>query len=637
MPSTSSAPDADYAAPVLATTPTQEAQLKRKRNPASWQKNVSQKKRNSGEEYISKRKKVIAARKVGAPCTCPKRCFERVGGDEVQLIFDEYWKMADYNTQSSYLSKMVIAKPVKEQRAGQESRRKATFEYGVLVKKERVVVCKTAFLRIHDLGEARVAHVVKAMGDTGVVPQDRRGKAVPPHNKLPDDILQVIHDHVKTLPTCSSHYSRAKSPNKVYLPPGFSHRYCYDLYLAYCRVEDVPEDKKAPSLDVYSRALAKFNIGTAPPKVDTCSYCDKTEVALSVAVDNKDTATFNKLTTELRLHNLKANVAQDFMKTYHDDRDHRVFSLCMDLQQTLATPRMSTNVAYYKRKMWTYNFGIHNLRKYTKSHLYVWNEAIAKRGSSEIGSCLLHYVQHYIPDNVEILVIFSDNCGGQNKNLNISLLLLRLIHSGRFSLIRHYFLVPGHSVMDCDRDFGNLETHFRGRQIYTTEQYVELMREARVDEDKKFCVVEMKRDNFFDLQPLQSLCTKGQVSKAGYKNGRMFKYAADFKQGMKVWQTYNDDFVSPIPVQLQKGRSTVYDPSSFDLTTVDLPLKYPEGVRLKKEKLADLKYLLSYIPLGHKSWYEELFQAQGVADAPAAEDDDPDDPDHIEDDVLDYH
>lgn len=94
---------------------------------------------------------------------------------------------------------------------------------------------------------------------------------------------------------------------------------------------------------------------------------------------------------------------------------------------------------------------------------------------------------------------------------------------------------------------------------------------------------------------------------------------------------------APCTCPKQKGRSTVYDPSSFDLTTVDLPLKYPEGVRLKKEKLADLKYLLSYIPLGHKSWYEELFQAQGVADAPAAEDDDPDDPDHIEDDVLDYH
>ena len=61
--------------------------------------------------------------------------------------------------------------------------------------------------------------------------------------------------------------------------------------------------------------------------------------------------------------------------------------LCMDLQQALSTPRVTTGMAFYLRKMWTYNFGIHNYRT-DQGHLFVWDEVTAKRGASEIISLL---------------------------------------------------------------------------------------------------------------------------------------------------------------------------------------------------------------------------------------------------------
>lgn len=283
--------------------------------------------------------------------------------------------------------------------------------------------------------------------------------------------------------------------------------------------------------------------------------------------------------------------------------------------------------------MWTYNFGVHNLKETTPATLYVWNESIAKRGSSEIGSCLLHYINTYVPASTTQLVIFSDNCGGQNKNLNLSLLMLRFVQSGRFCSIKHYFLMSGHSYMSCDRDFGNLENFFRGREIYTTDHYVELMREAR--REHPFNVVQMTGEQFVDLQPLQSKCTKTQVAKSGYKEGRMFLYTEEYKQGMSIWQTYVDDIGTPLQVKLQKGRGAAYDPRNFDLTTIDLPAKYPQGVVLRPEKLADLSHLQSFIPLEYKPWYNDLFAAQGLLAAGAAEDN-PDDPDTLEDDFLDY-
>ena len=39
--------------------------------PSEWKANVAKRKRNSGKEYVSERTgKTVAARKVGAPCTC---------------------------------------------------------------------------------------------------------------------------------------------------------------------------------------------------------------------------------------------------------------------------------------------------------------------------------------------------------------------------------------------------------------------------------------------------------------------------------------------------------------------------------------------------------------------------------------
>ncbi|KAK4295595.1 hypothetical protein Pmani_031852 [Petrolisthes manimaculis] len=141
----------------------------------------------------------------------------------------------------------------------------------------------------------------------------------------------------------------------------------------------------------------------------------------------------------------------------------------------------------------------------------------------------------------------------------------------------------------------------------------------------------MDRDTFFDLDALQGACTKAQMAKAGFKNARMFQYTAEYKMGFRVCLAYFEDhFDLPTYVKLQKGRGATYQREKFDLSAIDLQLKYPEGVKLKDDKLADLNFLLRFVPVGHRWWYNDLFAAQGALTA--QEDEDPDDPD----DVLDF-
>ena len=102
------------------------------------------------------------------------------------------------------------------------------------------------------------------------------------------------------------------------------------------------------------------------------------------------------------------------MKRMQTDVNSKIRAICVDLQQTLPMPKLSASVAYYKRKMWTYNLCIHNLKTNT-STMYIWDETQTKRGSCEVASCIKHWVDTELSkDDFTQLVVFSDHCTGQN-------------------------------------------------------------------------------------------------------------------------------------------------------------------------------------------------------------------------------
>ena len=92
-------------------------------------------------------------------------------------------------------------------------------------------------------------------------------------------------------------------------------------------------------------------------------------------------------------------------------------ALCFDLEKTLPTPMPSSSIVFYTRQLWTYNLGIHDLGT-NEASMYMWHEGEGRRGSQEVGSCLLQHAQA-LPSSIENLIAFSDNGGSQNKNHNI--------------------------------------------------------------------------------------------------------------------------------------------------------------------------------------------------------------------------
>ena len=119
---------------------------------------------------------------------------------------------------------------------------------------------------------------------------------------------------------------------------------------------------------------------------------------------------------ELMLHQAKAERGYQALKedTALAKSDPSVKAITFDLQQTLATPLISTNVVFYKRQLWTYNLGIHELDT-GHSCMHMWSENVGNRGSNEVGSCVLSHLQEMnLSRSVTHLITYSDSCGGQN-------------------------------------------------------------------------------------------------------------------------------------------------------------------------------------------------------------------------------
>ena len=169
---------------------------------------------------------------------------------------------------------------------------------------------------------------------------------------------------------------------------------------------------------------------------------------------------------------------------------------------------------FYERQLWTYNFGIHTGGT-DERFVYMWHEGIAARGSTEISSCLYRHLST-IYTHATHLILYSESCGGQNRNIHLLCLYLHIVGNPSlpFDVIDHKFMVPGRSYLPNDWDFGVIEQAKRRRQqIYTPSERYELVR--LVCRTSPFTVVEMSSEDFVEIKELTKLITNRKVDTLG--------------------------------------------------------------------------------------------------------------------------
>ncbi|KAJ8879798.1 hypothetical protein PR048_020406, partial [Dryococelus australis] len=158
---------------------------------------------------------------------------------------------------------------------------------------------------------------------------------------------------------------------------------------------------------------------------------------------------------------MRANALYGLLKT----REEGVLTLSYDCQKNLVLPKVQYQATYYSRQSYLYNYTIcqgssHDSQSVRNTFCYAWTEVSFKKGSSEIASALYHRLQNTDLVDIPSIRLFSDGCGGQNKNKNLIGMASKLFVEETPRSLQKVILafpVVGHSFIPPDRVFGKIE------------------------------------------------------------------------------------------------------------------------------------------------------------------------------------
>lgn len=350
------------------------------------------------------------------------------------------------------------------------------------------------------------------MGDTVYV--EKRGKFAKP-KKFTEEHRKQIIDHINQIPRCESHYSGAKT-SREYLSSDLNvHR----LYKAFQTTNLNTLVTYKLYTKVFKQEFPKLSF--IPPRSDTCRVCD--ELACKIKVSKKSSELMVSK-SDLELHHRKAEQKQNAASSQLPGSNHS--TICIDLQQVLFVPTLVHTDMFYKRQLSCYNFCVH-MCDTNKAVMCMWHEGIAQRGSNEMISCLLQvFNTHDFKDN---LVVWSDNCSGQNKNRVMIFFFMYLVAIGLFTKIEHTFFVSGHSFLPCDRDFALIEKRKKCCKVFVPSELKDIVLSST--HNRKFEVLEMTKSKFFQFQ---SVCdTLINTKNLNISKVAMIKYSADGRVEIK--------------------------------------------------------------------------------------------------------
>ncbi|CAG9831811.1 unnamed protein product, partial [Diabrotica balteata] len=133
---------------------------------------------------------------------------------------------------------------------------------------------------------------------------------------------------------------------------------------------------------------------------------------------------------------------------------------------------------------------------------------------------LIHYL-------IEHLTLFSDTCGGQNKNIQVSALLLHIVKNHpSLQIIEQKFMESGHFYMECQKKCGDFSVH----------EYENVFKMARMDNNgnKKsfYNTREVNYNEFLDLKKVAqyAIVNKKEDQKGQTVNWLKVKYFKYEKQ-----------------------------------------------------------------------------------------------------------
>ncbi|KAK3931942.1 Sporozoite surface protein 2 [Frankliniella fusca] len=533
---------------------------KRSRNTFRWQATARKQLKNLGQPYTSSRGKQMKGAEMRNPCSCKHNCRHRITEEQRKHIFQQFWGIGNHERQWEYIRQHSSSKATNSKKTDFVGKKKTSrsFFFMVDVRKEvqketeingdivtekveeivteKITICKFMFMATLGIWDSWVdsayKHVNAKKGN--ITTPDKRGRH---HNHpraiTPEKVLTVT-EHCSIFPRVPSHYCREKS-RREYLEHGLSLNKMAKLYIKWAEEKGLPKSKVATIRQYKDIVNKNFNIGFFKPKKDQCGLC-----ALIKSKHNprhikdqyKDLyAAHIKRKQLVKKIKLKDRTAAG--------KDKNIAVISFDLQKQLPCPRSEVGAFFYKNKISVFNLTIFQEVERI-GHCYVWHEGIAKKGSNEIASALSHFIDKLVENGHKELILYSDNCSGQNKNRYVFAMFQQkaVLHGIK---ITHRFLEPGHTHMDADTIHARIENSTRLKEIMDFEDWVNAISEAK-ETLPAYNVIKLKQSIIFDHKNLVSLQNwKTDMKGQEVKWSKVREVSIDGREGNLVRLRYDLD------------------------------------------------------------------------------------------------
>ena len=229
--------------------------IKQKGDRKQWKRSVAKENSNAGKAHESALGKLIQARAMrNKDCKCKQKCHMKISTSERQNLFQQYWSKGSYERRCDF----IIHHTCEKENSGicqcAQLKRTVRRHYFLSVNGDRIRVCQEFFLDTLGISDKTVSNTWKKYREKST-PEfaDKRGKH-PPANKYPDNVMNFVHEHIKSFPQVESHYCR-KDSTKRYLSSDLTVATMHRLYKEQCRDKVIT----AVSYSTYDAVFNTYN------------------------------------------------------------------------------------------------------------------------------------------------------------------------------------------------------------------------------------------------------------------------------------------------------------------------------------------------------------------------------------------
>ncbi|CAH0587826.1 unnamed protein product [Chrysodeixis includens] len=535
-------------------------------------------------------------------CTCRKQCHQLISKEQREQEFNKYVALTSYEAQLLFIVNCV--KETSKKRTytvitGNVTKKNKPRQYKRTYSINSIEVCRDMFVNNFQISPKKIDISLRKNRD-GKLIKDQRGYSVGGWNKTSEEDVEFVKNLINSLPKYESHYRREQNSSCQYLKLGMTIQKIYELYLE--KSNEVYGKTKAPvSFSKLKNIFYKdFNLRCKALKKDTCSRCDAFNNKIKTST-GEEQAKLNeeKMKHLKRAEDLRNDMNKDLMQAKTDENFE---CLTYDLEKTLPLPRIPTSIIFYKRQLWMYNCGIH-AGSDNNGHCYVWIEGEAGRGAQEVGSCLIKYIKTKLNPKVQNLVLWSDCCGGQNRNIKIVLMLRATLNSHQtLKTITLKYLESGHTFLPNDTDFSKIEAQLKYHErIYTADEYIAVIKKSK--KKNPLQVQRMEKKDFFSTKKIEKNIVNRKVFLDKTKVNWLITKEILIKKEEKFvifMKTQNEEKFKELNIEKKiKGKS-------LEISDNDFTLLWPNGKEIPQPKLDDLKSIFDFIPKDCLDFYKSL-------------------------------